>query len=801
MFRNYVKIALRHMWRSKAYTFINIGGLAISLAAFTIIFLYVRDELQYDQYHEKSERIYRLNCRYYLPNDAGFEDYAAVGPSVGPQVEPDYPEIEKTVRFKKFDRELIQLSSSPDKFYEDIVFADSTALQVFNYQFLHGDAKRALDGPFQLVVSASAANKYFGRENVVGETMRMPNDSSTFRISGVIADIPDQSHMRFDFLASVSSLRALGVRMTGNWWNFSYHTFFLLKPDVDLKAFQEKIRSISRRYIPQQEDGSGYRQEYSLTNLKRIHLESHLRGEFSANGRLSNVIIFMIVGILILLIACVNVVNLWTARSMIRAREVGLRKVIGARRNELMQQFLGESILLVVVAALFAVGIAELSLSWINTITQKHLSMTVFLQPTMIVSALTFLLLMGLAAGFYPAVFLAGFHALSMVKGGFRSSRKGRHLRRTLVILQFVISIGLIAGIGVIHEQMEYMRRADLGFAGDQVVVMETQDDPQTRVAYSVLKEEALNLPGVKMTSLSSDVPGKELGNNVVRLGWGEDAPWNDMRFLRADYDFFELFGIELVAGRFFNRSYPSDENEAFLLNESGVRRLGFSSPEDALDKPLKWQNKKGRVIGVIKDFHWRSLQHEIEPFIVVLQTSHASHLSIKVDAATWPETKTALEALFARVMPDRKFGYIFLNDDFERQYRSEERFQEIFLVFTILALMVACLGLFGLTAFSAEQRTKEIGVRKILGASTSNIVVLFSKEFVVMVVTAGALAIPLSYLAMNRWLQEFAYRTEISPLLFLGAISMALMLALCTVSFLAFRSARMNPAEALRYE
>lgn len=799
MFQNYLKIALRNLLKHKLFSFINIAGLAVGMTSCLLIVLYVWDELSYETQHEKADRIYRLNCEYFLPKNAGSEAYAVTGPGVAPLIAKDYPEIESVVRLRRLRDNLVQKPNSTEKFYESIVYADSTLFDVLTLPLLSGDASTALDNPYSIIISRAMAQKYFGRDDVVGETLNLPMDSVNFKIMGVLEEPAKPSHLKFDFIASFSTLRNFHFRLDG-WWNFGYHTFVLLRPGTDADAFAEKMKGISHRYIPDQEKMSGYTQEYSLINLKKIHLDSHLRSEFSTNGKRIYVYTFFGIGILILLIACINFMNLSTARSLIRAKEVGVRKVVGAFRSQLIRQFLTESLVITFLALIMCVIFTEMALPWLNQLTEKQLTLNVARNPLVIVAVLFIVMLTGFGAGLYPAVFLSSFAPLSVLKS-FRSSSKGAFLRKSLVTFQFAISIGLIAGIVLVHNQIQFMREAELGFSKDQVVVIPIRETSSLPL-FRTLQQELEKIPDVVKTSIASKVPGKEMGNNVVRLGWDDQAAWSDMRFLSVDYDYQKLYDLELIEGRWFDRQFPADEEESFVINESAVARLGFASPAAAMGQPLQWQRKKGRVIGVLKDFHFMSLQNTIEPFIAVMSNGHnAENISIKVSTPNYHTMIDRIKAVYETVLPGRIFEYQFLDEDFDQLYRAEDRFNSILLVFTGLAIFVACLGLLGLISYTAQQRTKEIGIRKVMGATVANIVFLICRDFMKLVVLAMIVATPLAYYLINLWLQDFPYRTGVALWVFPFAGLVAVALAFFTISFQAVKAAVANPVQSLKYE
>lgn len=803
MLYNYFKIAVRHIVRDRAFAFINILGLAIGLACSILIALFVYDELTYEQSHEKSERIYRLACEYFLPNDGGSENMAVIGAPVGPVVKQDFPQVEHFTRIRQRADVVIERESSRERFYERIHFIDSTAFDVFSLPLIDGDPQTALSNPNSIVLSEKMAQKYFGTKEALGERLTFPEDTLELLVTGVMENMPGNTSLQMDFLLPYHLQAQMGVYML-SWWGFNTQTYLLMKEGINIDAFANDIRRVSANHIADQEESSGYRQEYFLQALGSIHLHSKLRGEFTPNSEAKYVYIFALIGAFILLIACINFMNLATARSSRRAKEIGLRKVVGARRPQLITQMLSEAIVLSVPAMLFALLIVFLTIPSLNDLTAKSLSFTQLLHPTFIATLFVVTLGVGVLSGSYPALFLSAYRPIETLKGIFTQGGRGSRLREGLVIFQFAISITLIASTLIIYQQIQYMQQADLGFAKEQVIFLPTHRGVNTQQTFNLLKEELEELPEVEAASLSSHVPGHELGNNVVRKGWTSEAEWSDMRFLSVDYDFVKTYQVELAAGRSFDESYGTDQEEAFLLNEAGIKRLGWNTPEEALGQKLRWQRKQGRVIGVVKDFYFMSVQNPIEPFIFVManhQHNRVGYLSLRLNSDDYPKLISKIETIYSSVLPNRSFEYHFLDEDFNQQYQSEMRFGTLFVNFSLLAIFIACLGLFGLAAFNMTQRIKEVSIRKVLGASTSSIAGLLSRKFMVLVGVAFLIATPISWVMMRTWLNDFSYRIQPDFWHFLIAGMLAFLIALLTISFHVWKSTRTNPAMALRNE
>ncbi len=799
MILHYLTIAYRSFIRNKAYSILNILGLTVGVSCALLIFAFVVDELIYDRYHERGNDIYRLSAAYHLPNNAGFEQYAVTGPGVGEVIGGDFPEIKEVVRIRRNQNVMWEHPASKEKFYETVDAADSNIFKVFTFKFISGNPDNALHDLNTLVVSRRMAEKYFGTADALDKTLRRAGDSVDFKITGVFETLPSNTHFHPDFITSMETYRIASKVSLNNWWMFSFHTYLLLEPNVDIAALGEKVKLISRKYIADQEDGSGYRQEFTLTPLYDIHLHSNLRGEMEANSKAQYVYIFGLVGIFILVMACINFMNLATARAAMRAREIGLRKVAGAIRRQLVFQFLGEALLVTLVAVALSVVVSLLLLPVVNEVSGKNLSLmsSKFFLPGL--AAITFFV--AILAGSYPSLFLSAFRPSETLKGSFKSSAKGNLLRRGLVVFQFAISVFLIAGTLIIIRQMNFLRSMDLGFSQERIVnvpIRQSGHNGRAGVWAASLKESLERQSSVVSASLSSAVPGHEMGNNVVRLGWAEDAKWSDMRFLSADFDFIKTYQLELVAGRAFDKTYTTDEKEAFMLNESGVSRLGYASAEEAIGQRLAIWGRKGSVIGVLKDFHFMSANTAIEPFIVMMNSPGlVEELSVKVTGPT--EAAIAqIRDTYQSIMPD-PFEYRFLDEDFDRQYKSEDRFMTLFSFFAATAILIACLGLYGLGMFMSELRFREIGIRKVLGASNSSILTLMTSGFMKLVMVSVVLAIPVSYWAMSLWLESFPYRESIHPMIFVLAAFSALVIALLTVSYQSYRSATTNPVDALR--
>ena len=799
MLKNYLKVALRNLRKHKGYTVINVLGLSIGMACCVLIFLYVTDELSFDRFHDKADQIYRLRVERYSSGGESELTSTASAPMV-PAILQDHPQVEQAARIS---RRTYLVEQADRRFYEDgFLWADSSFFEVFSFKLLRGDPKTALTVPFSVVLTESMVEKYFGREDPMGQILTIEERDLT--VTGVVEDAPAQSHFDFDFLGSFTTLEVLAEEPSSdwNWWSLSStHTYLLVAEGTSIDVLQEQIRELPSRYIGDQEASSGYRQFLYLQPLTDIHLHSHYRYELKPNSYAAYVYVFSAIALFILVIACINFMNLATARSAQRAQEVGMRKVLGARPGQMVKQFLGESVFLSLLALVLALVFIQVFLPLFNQLAAKDLSFHYGRQASLVLGLVAFAVGVGLVAGSYPAFVLSAFRPVDVFKGQVRSGASGVFLRKGLVVFQFAISVGLIVGALIVFQQLNFMQDKHLGFEKEQVLVLNVRNNETVVEGYEAFKSELETLPAVAQTTFSSSIPGRNQFTNVISRNQGMTDDGQTMYILAVDYDFAETYGLEMATGRSFSEAFPSDTS-AFLINEAALRALGWQEPDEALNQELTRQFGDTReVVGVVKDFHFQSLQHAIDPIVFQIRQSWFNYVSVRISTEEVSQTVAAVEGVWQRFSPGRPLEYFFLDDDYDRQYRSEQRISKIVTAFTILALFIACLGLFGLAAFTAEQRTKEIGVRKVLGASVGGIILLLSKDFVKLVGLAFVLAAPLAYVVMGRWLEDFAYRVEISWGIFLLAGVAALLVALATVSYQSIRAAMTDPVKALRYE
>ncbi|MFQ5568696.1 MAG: ABC transporter permease [Rhodothermales bacterium] len=828
MLKNYFKIALRNFRRSPGYAFINVAGLALGIACCLLIGLYVQDELSYDRFHEKGDRIYRINQRVARPGAEEVWNWTGAG--LGNDLRNDFPTLEAVVRFHRrggvvqyiTDQEPAEIRSFREG---DFFFADTTVFDVFSYAFLQGHSATAFRQPGSVVLTRSTATRYFGDGDPMGKTL-MYDGRLPLQVTGVIEDVPLNSHLRFDMLAPFAAFKQHhGIPVEselGSYWWPSVYTYVLLSEHVSAEQIQEQLPAFSARHRDAEEASTFIP---ALEPLYDLHLRSEAEAGAGTGGSQAMVNTFTLIALAILLLACINFMNLSTARSARRAREVGVRKCIGARRIHLVVQFLGESLLMSLVALVLAVGLVELLLPLFNDLTAKNLSVGYAGNKVFWGGLVALIVFTGLVAGSYPALVLSGFRPVRVLKNSF--SLKGRRTwaYKGLVVFQFAISIALIAGAFIAASQLNYMRNAQQGFEEEQVVSLRLPDGEQ----WETLKNELLAQAEVLDVSASTVRPGFGRGTTLPYEAEGAlfeegEEPQIGLQFV--DYRFFEMLGLELVAGRSFSHDYPSDVgtgpedirffhllDRGVVINEAAARQAGWS-PEEALGKKMRvyalengtyFTDVRGTVVGVVQDYHYNPLHYKIRPAMFsVSQTAFGHYVSwalVKVVPDREAQTVDALRAVWQGVLPDQPFEISFLDQDLDNRYIKEARVGKIIGAFAFLGIVIACLGLFGLAAYAAEQRTKEIGIRKVLGASVPTIFALLSREFLVLVLVSAVIAVPLTYFPMVGWLRDFAYRIEVGPLLFVGVILLAFIIALLTIGYQSVKAAMADPVESLRYE
>ncbi|MCB0608894.1 MAG: ABC transporter permease [Lewinella sp.] len=795
MLTNQLKAALRNMLRYKGYTLINVAGLSVGIAVCLLIFLWVKDELIYDRFHANADRTYRAVW------EARFGDnewkITLVPVPLATALKREFPEVDEVTRFYaggytlKNGEEIVR--------EQHFLFVDEHFFDVFSADWLAGDPKTALSAPDAVVLTETTAKRYFQGEDPMGKTI-LRNDGKPFQVTGIIRDYPRQSHLQFDFLASLRLIPMIEQRKD-QWGSAACYTYFTIRPDADADALQEKLSAYVDKNVAGEEfhRGNNYT-SFPFQALTDIHLRSNADGELSPNGNLSYVYIFGVVALIILILACINFVNLTTARSMTRSREVGIRKVLGSQRRQLIGQFFGEAFVYVLLAAVLAVALTALVLPAFNQFSGKALNLGFLSSPFVLVLLTGLLVVTTLLSGAFPAYLLSGFSPLSVIKGRPGSREGGNWLRQSLVVAQFCISTGLIIGTLIVHNQLSYLQSFNLGFDKEQVLVLNRATALGNN--YGPFMEQLKKLPVVERVSTAQYMPGEGFDSTIFLPEQPANYKETSLNYSFIDPGFAETLKLELAEGRNFTSGMSTDSS-ACLLNETAARKLGWEEP---VGKQISYGGQAPyTVVGVVKDFNFRSLHEEIEPIVLMMSPWKLSNMAIRVQAGETASAVAAIQALWKEMAPDAAFEYQFLDQQYDAQYRAEQRMGQVFTVFSALAVFIACLGLFGLAAFMAEQRRKEVGIRKVLGASVAGIVSLLSRDFLKLVLFGLLLAAPAAWYLMNNWLKDFAYHTpmDLGSIWWIFAVTAfaAVLIAGATVSFQSIRAAVANPVDSLREE
>jgi len=814
MFKNHLKIALRDLKKRKAYAALNILGLAIGISCFMLIMEYVAHEKSYDRFQDLTRRIVRVRLDSYRQGELLWKS-ATVYPAIAPTMKKDFPEVEDFCRLH--DAELLLANDERNvKFSETKgYFADPAALRMLAVDMQKGDPATALSDPDKIVISESMAKKYFAGEEPLGKrlTVRDPEGTWAYEVAGVFRDYPHNSHLIIEYLVSYATLGKLARIAWGDttnatetsWGWYDFYSYVLLQPGTDWKALEAKLPAFCDRYINSQEwpRNNNIRNELSLLPMSDIHLYSNYNQEAEVNGNGRAVSFLFLIAFFIIGIAWINYINLATARSMERAREIGVRKVLGALRVDLIRQFLLESVLLNVIALVISLLIVSELAPAFHHLIEKTGSAGFSLPTNYWLGTLTIFAAGALLAGLYPAFVLSAYQPVLVLKGVFKNRRNSQTLRKGLIVAQFAASVALIAGTMIVYRQVEFMRRQSLGANINQTLVLNAAasfSDSLYQNAFQPFKNEALSINGIKNLTASSSVMGKEIYWTTGGRRLVEGAGTITLYHLGVDYDFVPAYSLELKAGRNFSEDFATD-NKTALLNELAVKQLGFENIESAINQKIRRGRDTLTVIGVAANFHQQGLQKAIDPIIMLLRPDRRGYYSAKIQTADVQGTIAALQKVWERHFPADPFNFFFLDELFDQQYKADMVFGKVFGAFAFLAILIACFGLLGLSAYNVVQRTKEIGVRKVLGASAQNLMLLLSKDFLLLVLIAFFVAAPVAWWAMNEWLQSFAYRIELSLWVFALAGGVALMIALLTVSTQAIKAALANPVEALRYE
>jgi putative ABC transport system permease protein len=811
MIKNYFKVALRAIVRNKLSSFINIFGLALALSCSLMIFLYIKDELAYDRYNANADRIYRVTRDFLSPDGSVNLHLGHVAPPFGPLLKNDFPDLEEVVRTLQ-TRFLIAYQENGQEiksFNEDNTFyAEPEIFKVFTIPVTNGNTDKALIDPFTLMLSEKTAKKYFGDENPIGKPLKVGNRYDVV-VNGVFKDFPAQAHWHPDVLVAFSTLNDTTIYgrrgLETNYGNNSFGTYALVKEPFDKDKIEKQFPAFLDKHLGAAA-GNNAQKPSSFTRLylqkmTDIHLHSQLDSEVESNGSMKNVYMMGVIAGFIILIACFNFINLSTARATKRAKEVGLRKVVGAFKNQLISQYLSESILITAFALILAIGITYLSLGSLNDFTEKSLSLNLISNWPLLAGLIAFAVIIGVLAGIYPAFVISAYKPALILKGQQGSSKGKSGLRKSLVVAQFAISIVLIIATMITYQQLQYMNNRDLGYNKDQVVAIRLFNELSQQ--YDAFYNELLNQSSIREVSRSSRTPTGRLldSQGTARIQKGDTLANTNvvLKNIRVDHEFFDTYEIKFVAGRNFSRDVKSDDSLGFVLNESAVAMMGVT-PEEILTKDFAYAGVKGRVIGVVKDFHFESLHEPIVPMVFQFG-QFFNRVSIKIAGDKVQDGIRHVEKVWKEFIPHRPFEYTFISEQYKQLYNSEQKQGELFTFFACLAILIACLGLFGLATFNTLQRVKEIGIRKVLGASVFGIVGLLSKEIIILVVLSNLIAWPVAWYFMDQWLDTFAYRINISVVLYALAAIGAIIIALLTVSIQTFKAARSNPSDTLRYE
>jgi len=797
---NSFKIVLRKARKYKAYSFINVAGLAIGLAGCVLIVAYIQTELSYDGYHENAPRIVRLGVKAEFP---GTSITAAVSNTpAAPALVEEFPEVLSAVRFRPTSPRTVVSYGDRQDYEGGIFFADRSVFDVFTFPMLKGDPRTALEAPGSLVITASIAAKYFGDEEPLGKVLRL-NNQEGHPVTGVIADVPKNSHFTFNMLLAFETLYAQNRKAQERWLGFPNYTYLLLGDKAQREALEAKLPAFVQAHMADDLKAVRGTLSYFLQPLTRIHLHSRLDRDVAPQGSILYVYVFAAVALFILLLACINFVNLSTARASTQAREIGVRKACGASRRDLIRQFLAETFAHGLIALAIALGLSELALSYFSALTGVDLRIGAARLQWLIPSAFGLLVFVGVAAGGYPAFLLSAYRPARVLKGDVRTGTSGSRFRDALAVFQFAVSISLIIGTGIIMNQLRFMKTRDPGFRKEDVVVVRVMPD-RLRQSYPSIKARLGQFPGVLGVAATSSVPGREPDiGQFVPEGSGPDQA-QTMDVMNANADFLPTMGITLVEGRNFTSDDGADASTAVLINRTAARKFGW---EAAVGRTLRAYSNAARrwetrtVVGVVEDFQLASDYRPVAPLCIGASSADLGGLVIRVDPKTAGETLAAMKAIWKDIDPDRPFDHFLLEDQFDGQYSSEERLRGIMGSFAVVSVVIACLGLFGMTSFAVERRTKEIGVRKILGASAPEITLMLAKDSAKRVLLACVAAWPLAYFALAGWLRHFAYRDKVGIGIFVLSTVLALVVAMATVGWQTVRAALANPVESLRYE
>ncbi len=795
MIKNYLKIALRNIKKHKGYSFINIAGLAVGMACCILILLWVQDELSYDRYHDNADHIYRIT---YAEEIGGAFDHYALPPfAAAPAFAAEVPGIKAYTRLWQRTGLIKHGENNFDE--RNIFYVDKDFFQIFSYEFVVGDPATAFENPGSIVLTRDMAQKIFGDKDALGETLNL-NADGDLKVTGVVENVPHNSHFHFNYLVSINTIQGRRAEYLDAWLSIAGWSYLLLEENADAKIVEEKLASIVEKHTGVDARKYGQKMFYYLQPLTDIHLKSNLEGEIEGNGDIRYVYIFSFIAVFILLIACINFMNLSTARSAKRGKEVGLRKVLGAHKKRLVVQFLTESIGFTFVSMILAINLVWFLIPAFNSFTGKEFTVTSLFSLAVVFSLFILVIFAGIAAGSYPAFFLSSFQPIDTIRQKLQRGSGPSSLRNALVILQFAISVVLIISTFIVMKQLNFMKNQKLGFKKEQVLVVRIRGEG-IREQLEAFRNELKKNVKIQEVSYSNGIPGS---TDTILSVFQEGKPENvthTFDYIYSDYDFLKTYEIELVQGRDFSQEFGSDQEGAYLINETAVAKLDWG--EDTLGKKIGFSREVMRpIVGIVKDFHYRSLKEVIGPLAIFLRPTQVSYSSIKMSTEDISSTLSYIEKTWNTFEKERSFEYFFVDENFDALYNSEERLSQVITFFAFIAIFVACLGLFGLASYTAEQKTKEIGIRKVLGASVGSIVFQLSRNFIKWVLVANLIAWPLTYYVLKiYWLSHFPFRISLSLLTFAAAGLVALCIAMATVSFQSIKAALADPVDSIRYE
>lgn len=811
MLRNYLKIAIRNMAKHKVISFINLFGLTVGITCCLLILTYIIHEVSYDKYNSKADRVYRVTRSFNNKDGIVSLHLGAVAPPFAPSLRNEFPDIEKVTRI--FPVGTVPMHYEEKIFNEkDVYFGDDNLFSIFDVTLEKGNPQTALTDPYSVILTEDLAQKYFGSADPVNKVIRL-NNQFNFKVTGIFKPFPDAAHLHPRMMLSFATLKDTAIygerKLQTNWDNNAFFTYLLLPPHYPVKNIEARFPAFLNKYMGNSHgdtNPSSWTKLY-LQKLTDIHLTSHLDEEMEENGDIKRVYIFSAIALFILLIACINYMNLSTARSALRAKEIGIRKTSGAQRSEIIVQFLSESVLITAMATVLAVGLTWLTLPLLNAVTGLSLSISSIFIPGVIILLVLTPFVIGILSGIYPALFMSSFQPVKVLKGLFKAGSGSISFRKVLVVAQFAISIILIICTAIVFQQLHYMQEKSLGFDKERIVTI-GYDGATMSKTFESFRNELLNSAYIKEVGRSSRIPsGRLLDENGASTESGDSLrPVSaNIKYVAADYDFVPTYGMHVLAGRNFSHAYGTDTT-SFMLNAAAARALGLQHPEQAVGHNFQYGDVKGKIVGVLDDFHFESMHQQIVPLVLVMTPPGTPNfgfnfISVKIAGSNVSGGLAHLENTWKKYLPQIPFEYTFLDERFDQLYQSEQRQGTLFTAFSGIAIFIACLGLLGLSAFAISQRIKEIGIRKVLGASVSNIVTLLSKDFLKLVAIAAVIAFPVAWYVMHNWLMDFAYRISIQWWIFLVAGILASAVALITIGLQAVKAAMSPPVKNLRTE